>query len=136
MGSGGGQCETARRFLEWMGLSQSPVSQSTAAYTVPQTNTNNRAWKKLPFACTETCSARNSSTSERETMPSSAALEREPAIARRKNSCGVDIAKVSILMFFRSACLASAGNSRAEFGFGIDAATIDVILRVKVCFVE
>jgi hypothetical protein len=29
------------------------------------------------------------------------------------------------------ACLASAGNSRAEFGFGIDAATTNVILRNK-----
>jgi|SRR6516162_2419196 len=100
------------------------------------TSTNNHAWKKSPFVCNEACSARNSSTSERGTIPSSAAFERDPAIARRKNSCGVDMAKVSILMFLRPACLASAGNSRAKLWFGIDAATMEVILRVKAWFVE
>jgi hypothetical protein len=33
-------------------------------------------------------------------------------------------------------CLTSAGNSRAEFGFGMDAATMEVILRVNAGFVE
>jgi hypothetical protein len=53
-----------------------------------------------------------------------------PSLAQ-KNSCGVAIANVSVFTFFSPAFLASAGNSLAELGFGIVAATSDVIFRVS-----